>query len=148
MQLTISLQDLGVFVLFVIAIVAGVYLILTLKRLFDILTGVKKILTDNDVLLSRIADNTAVITDELRIVLKDAESTLPSIMKNVQGITTTVHDSARKLDMSVHSIGSGISETVAAVQGSARDINTYIGIASEVASFVSSIMPKNKKRRR
>lgn len=147
LEMTISLQDLGVFLLFVISIVAGGYLIVALKRLVDILGGVKKILTENDQTISRIALNAAVITDEVRIVLKDAEGTVPSIMKNVQGITSTVHDSARKLDLSVTTIGSGITETVAAVQDSARDINTYISIATEVAAFVIKMLPQKKKRR-
>lgn len=144
LEMTLSLQDLGVFLLFVIAIVAGGYLILTLKRLADVLGGVKKVLDENDQTISRIALNAAVITDEVRVVLKDAGGTVPGIMKNVQGITSTVHDSARKLDASVTSIGSGITETVAAVQDSARDITTYVNIATEVASFIIKMMQKRK----
>jgi len=137
LEMAISIKDLGAFFIFLALMCALIYLIITLRKVSDLLGSVNKVISQNE---AAIAD----ITESVRNSLNNADETVPGILRNVEGITGSVNNSAKSLDTSIATVGSGIVQTVAAVQESASDIGTYITIAMEAARVVKGFMAQTK----
>lgn len=149
MQITISLGDLGLFILFVLAVVVGIYLVITLRNVSMVLKQAKKILDENEQPikelikpLPKIAKNFEGITGKVSKGVEDVDKKVPCIMKNVDGITDNLNKSTKSINTAVDTIGEGITDTLSIVQGTAGDVTMYIKIINEIAKFMTGVFSK------
>ncbi len=155
LELEVSIRDLGLFFLFAAGLVALVYLIIVLKKVSDLLKNTQKIIEEHEGAIRElmehaplIAQNTADISERIMSSVHKTEEILPQILGNVEDISGSINNSIRSIDASISSVGSGIDHTVAAVQDSASDMNTYLNILLEALGFLAGLFAQSKKKKK
>lgn len=123
----ISIHDLGLIVLFILALFAGIYLIITLKNLNRILIIAKDFLKRN----SESLDNSIILLPE---TLKYTNEMAQSIKHQVDEVGTTIS-----------TVGTGISETVATINDKADTGITMIKSVGEVIQILIDVFKKSKE---
>ncbi len=155
LEMSLSLQELILFILFVLLVVAAVYLIITLKKFSGILDGVQRMLDTNESYINdslqktpQISDNAVEISEIVKDSLRFTHDAVPAIMGNVTGITGSINHSVQSIDSSVSSMGEGIEQTMSAVQESATGIQNSLAMfldALRALLLFLSELRKNKK---
>lgn len=140
LNMTVSLQDIFIFLILILLIVLGAYLILALRNANEVLKYARNILKTNEESIEKLIKPIPVITENLAKATKDA----PEVMANMKAITGTIKDGVVKAEEAVDVIGEGIAETVSVVRGSAEDITAYIKIISEVVKIIIGVFSKSK----
>lgn len=85
-----SIIDIFLLVLIIIAIVVGIYLIITLKKTIDTLDIVKDEITELNSKLDPILDNVSVITSKAVNISNETEQRVLDISKTIQNVRNTV----------------------------------------------------------
>lgn len=122
----ISLQDLCLVVLVIIAFAVGIYLMVTLKNLNRILTMV------ND-LFKRQQEN-----------LDKSIQQLPETIKNTREMTQSIKHQIDDVGTSFSALGLGLSETVATINDKADTGLTLIKGIGEVLQVLIDLFKKGK----
>lgn len=157
LEAAFSLRDLGIFLLFVALLVALVYLVLTLKRLSELIGGIHRIVEENERSIKAFLDsapevsrNALYITESLKTGIRHSEESVPAILSNVEGITGSINSSVQSIDSSITSVGSGINSTVAALQGNTGDGGASFSLIMEALRLLLSLFspPKRRKKKR
>lgn len=147
----ISLQDLGIFLVFCITVVAGIYVILTLHSINKMLCYMKTKVASNDEKIQKTIDNVAStfanineLTTSLRKNIQVFDEDIPAILKNVHSVSTTVKNAADKADQSLDIINISLIETVSSVKVNTQDIISYLGIVGEAIKILVPFIFKKK----
>ncbi len=127
MTITISLAQVGYFILFCLLAVVGIYLVIVLYRFSQVLKQVQALLEKNSANLD-----------------KSLEA-LPQILDNVNGTTEIILHSADKAEMAIESIGTSLSETAASVRQGTSDAVGYVQLISEIIKIIKSVLTGTKK---
>ncbi|SHI40143.1 hypothetical protein [Lutispora thermophila] len=120
----ISYKDLGLLILFIIAVGLGVYLFIVLNHLSAILKKVKE-------LLDRHGSN-----------IDKAMDKLPSIAANIDEAAVNVKQGVEKAAATVDSVGDTISETVVAVSSGTQEAVEYVKIICEIIKVLVNTFSK------
>jgi len=151
MEVVISLQDLGIFILFSLITVLVIYLIVTLKNANNLLKKVDNIVESNkDTIketmfyLPGITKETKAMVDTLNKGVKDIKDKAPNIIDNVNDITHNIKDSSRMINHTVETIGVGLDEAVTTVKNGSQDIITYITVIKESYDFIKELFSSRK----
>lgn len=141
LNMTVSLYDIFMFLIFVLLIIFGVYLILATRNANEVLKYTKNILKTNEESIEKLIKPIPTITENLAKASEDA----PDVLENMKDITGIIKVGVSKAEDAVEVIGEGISETVSVVKDSAEDITTYIKIISEVIKIVFGFFGRSQK---
>lgn len=134
----ISLREVGVFLAVVMALTAGGFLLLTLANINKMVVHLNKKMTEHDQQIQEIIENLKVSTDNMSLLtsvlrknLQLFEEKLPGSINNLYAFTAALKDAGEKVDYSLEIVQANLAETAATVTESARDLLTYLKIASE-----------------
>ncbi len=143
MNVTITLYDLGLLVLFVLLVVAIIYFILIARKIHDLLGNVHKTLEANEKNLNRtltilpeILEKTDDIASNVQLGARELGTSVPIIVNNFSAISDSLRDSADLVVDSVDLIGTGISETVFNVKERSNDVVSYVKIIMEAMHYI------------
>jgi len=138
MSMTITVQDLFLTILFLLAVTVSILLIITLKNLNTVVNQVKKVIEANESAvnktishLPKIAENVSEVSDNIKLSVD-----------NMNSITTNTKDSIEKISDTVDDI----MDTVAAAKESTHDIATYIKIGSEIIKAIKGFISDDEKK--
>jgi uncharacterized protein YoxC len=143
MDITLTLYDLGLFIVFVLVVVAVVYLILTMKKVYDLLGHAQRTLQTNEANINKtfstlpvLLERTEDIAANLQLGAREFGATAPIILQNVSALSGSLKNSADIVVHSVDVIGMGISETAGTVKDNLGDVITYIKIITEAVRYI------------
>jgi uncharacterized protein YoxC len=122
----ISLQDLCLIILFILALCVGIYVIITLKKLNQLLT---------------------VAGDFFKRHQENLDKTfqqLPETIKSTREMTGSIKHQVDEVGTSLSALGAGLSETVATINDKADTGLTLIKGIGEVLQVLIDIFKKSK----
>jgi uncharacterized protein YoxC len=143
MNVTVTLCDLGLLVIFVLLVVAITYFILIARKFYDLLGNVHKTLEANETNIKRILtvlpemlEKTDDIASNMQLGAREFGASVPTIIHNFSAISDSLRDSADFVVDSVDLIGTGISETVYNVKERSGDVVSYVKIIVEALHYI------------
>lgn len=128
MSITITLGDLGLFILFAIGVTVGVFLIIALVKLIG--------------LLKRITD----LVDANRQNIDRSLENLPEVLENANEATTLVKNGLYKTEDTIDALSDTFLGTAAAVENKTEAVLNYVVIASEIAKGVYEFFSKRDQK--
>lgn len=144
MSTTITLEELMLFILFLLAVGLGIFLILAIKNIVGILKKVNKIVDDNEKSINTILKEAPIILDNVNKITGDVQETIeavtPSIthiVKNVDVISTDVTETVEKITYTVDVVGESIEETADMLRDS--KVSSYLNMIVEIAAVLKGI---------
>lgn len=147
MNVTITLYDLGLLVLFVLLVVAIIYFILIARKIYDLLGNVHKTLEANETNIQRaltvlpeMLEKTDDIASNLQLGAREFGTFVPTIIHNFSAISDSLRDSADLVVDSVDLIGTGISKTVYNVKERSSDVASYAKIIMEALHYIANYL--------
>jgi uncharacterized protein YoxC len=114
----ISLYDIGAFVLFIMVLIGGMYLIAVLHRTFSVLGYVKEILDDHG--------------EEIRQTIAG----LPEALGNVNELAVSLKETADQTNNAFGSLQHNITDTVEDLRDGMENIIVYGKVAAEIFQAV------------
>lgn len=120
----ISYRDLGLVILFLIAVGLSVYLFIALNHLTSILKKVRELLDKHGSNIDKTMDR------------------LPSIAANIDEAAVNVKQGVEKAAATVDAVGDTISETVVAVSSGTQEAVEYVKIISEIIKVLVNTFAK------
>ena len=127
MDVSITLHDLGLIILFLICVVLGVFLFILIKNLNSAIITIKNILNSNK--------------DNIDNTLND----LPTISKNIAEITDTTKDELKSVQNTIHSLSETADMTAAAANTIKNDFAGKVKTVFEIIDLIKKFWPKEKK---
>ncbi len=131
----ISLQALGFFLVVVMVLVAGSFLLVTLANINRLAVHFYKTLNENSRHvqgmiedISESAANVSVLTGVLRKNQQLFEEKIPGSINNIYAITTTLKKTGEKAEQSLEIVHGSLVETAATVTESTKDLLTYVKV--------------------
>ncbi|MHB1255802.1 MAG: hypothetical protein ACYCXI_06220 [Dethiobacteraceae bacterium] len=146
----ISLHELGFFLVVVMVLMAGSFLLVTLANLNRLVTHLHKTLTENSRHvqgmiedISESAANVSVLTGVLRKNQQLFEEKIPGSINNIYAITTALKKTGEKAEQSLEIVHGSLVETAATVTESTRDLLTYLRVVSEgIRIIIATLLRK------
>lgn len=114
MEITFTIQDLGIFIGWMLLLAVGVFLILVLWKLFRILGRVQAAMTAHH--------------DDIDRSIK----AMPGIMENAEKVTENLKDTTDQIAYA----SEGVGDTVDVIREGAEDFGTYFHIISEIIKVI------------
>ncbi len=149
MNATITLEELMLSILFLVAVGIGIFLILAMKNIVGILKRVNNIVDANEKSINAILKETPIIMDNVNKITADVQQTLESItpsvesiVRNVDTISTDVTVTVDKVTHTVDVVGEGIEETVDMLKDSKASFANYLNIIIEIASVLKGVFSR------
>ncbi len=149
MDTTIRLEELMIFIVFLLGIGLGVFLIMAIKNLATILKNINKIVEENeksiDTILKEappIMENVNKITRDLQETLEDVKPSVTNIVKNVDTISDDITETIDKVAYTVDIVGEGIEGGVEALNSNKGAIVNYLNIILELAGILKRVFSK------
>jgi uncharacterized protein YoxC len=143
MNVTVTLYDLGLLVLFVLMVVAITYFIVIARKFYDLLGNVHKTLEANETNIKRtltvlpeMLEKADDIASNVQLGAREFGTSVPTIIHNFSAISDSLRDSADLVVDSVDLIGTGISETVYNVKERSDDVISYVKIIMEAMHYI------------
>jgi hypothetical protein len=127
MNITITLEELGYFILFLLALGVGVYLIVTLNNLNGLVKEVR----------ARLDANRQHIDQSL--------AHLPVITENINDASFGVKRGVEQTEAMIDQVNANMGDTLVAVHKTADSISTYSILVTEIIKSVMDIFSKGKK---
>lgn len=127
--MTIKVTDLGLLILFVLAVGIGAYIIILIKNLNSSLKVVKKLLKDNE--------------ENIHKTLTD----IPVISKNLVEITDTAKGEVKVIENVIHSLNDTLEMTAATVGTIKNDIFGKISGVTGIIDIIKYIFFKDKEEK-
>jgi uncharacterized protein YoxC len=147
MNVTVTLYDLGLLVLFGLLVVALVYFIVIARKFYDLLGNVHKTLEENETNIKRtlavlpeMLDKADDIASNMQVGAREFGTSVPTIIHNFSTISDSLRDSADLVVDSVDLIGTGISETVYNVKERSGDVVSYVKIIVEALHYITNYL--------
>jgi hypothetical protein len=146
----ISLHELGFFLMVVMVLAVGSFLLVTLANINRLVVHFNKILTENSRHLqgmiediSESAANVSVLTGVLRKNQQLFEEKIPGSINNIYAITTALKKTGEKAEQSLEIVHGSLVETAATVTESTRDLLTYLRVVSEgIRIIIATLLRK------
>jgi ABC-type transporter Mla subunit MlaD len=123
----ITFQDLGVFIVFSIVIVLGVFLSIVSYNVIKLLKSINKV----------IGDNHENITKTL--------NTLPETVKNINETTLSLKENIDKAASTVDSIENVVSETIATVGDNTESVLSIVTIIGKIVKTILDIFSSRRR---
>ena len=120
----VSLSDIGLFILFLLAIIVSVCLTFVLTRVFCVLGRVRSILEDHE--------------DDIRETL----SVLPEVLSNVNELSVTVKNTVSQTSTALSTIQDEFVDTVDDLRDGLETFSLYANVIGEI---VRSLFSKSGK---
>ncbi|MDZ4133485.1 MAG: hypothetical protein U1E11_10150 [Dethiobacteria bacterium] len=143
MDVTVTLYDLGLLVLFVLLVVAISSFIVVARKFYDLLGNLHKTLEANETNIKRslavlpeMLEKTDDIASNMQLGAREFGASVPTIIHNFSAISDSLRDSADLVVDSVDLIGTGISETVYNVKERSGDVASYAKIIMEALHYI------------
>lgn len=143
----ISLQDLGIFVVFCIVAAASIFLIITLIKFNKMLNEVNSKLIKNDEKIQKTIDNFAATSENINVITTSLkknkhifDETIPASISNIHLISETLKNTTQKADKSLDVVNLNLMETASAVKENTQDIITYIRVIGEVVRVLVQLV--------
>jgi uncharacterized protein YoxC len=143
MNVTVTLYDLGLLVLFVLLVVAITYFIVIARKFYALLGNVHKTIEANETNIKRtltvlpeMLEKADDIASNMQAGAREFGTSVPTIMHNFSAISDSLRDSADLVVDSVDLIGTGISETVYNVKERSSDVASYAKIIMEALHYI------------
>ena len=127
MQSSISLNELGIFIAFMLVSVAGGYAILTLRNINGLVKEATALLQKNKDHFNRIIPNITDISENTAIVAKELKN---SVGEAGQAIKTISHETA---------------DTVMTINQTADHLANYAIVIGEIVKALLNVFSENKK---
>lgn len=121
----ISLYDIGLLILFAVALTAGFYLIITLRRVAEVVTQVSGIL------------------DENRKAIEQSLTVLPELLTNSNEVVAGVRKTVESTSSAITCLEDNLTDTADKVQETMETALLYARCAGEVASAVMGAFSKS-----
>ena len=151
MDLQISLQDLFKAVLYLLGAGIGIYLIIVLIKVQNILGNVNSILATNKEAINTamkdvpgLLENAKQISSDVKDTTDKLKGSVPGIFQDAQEVTHSVKKGTDSLSNAVDSIGAAVSETAAVVKGNVSGYATLL----RLVVYVLKIAGKGKLSRK
>ncbi|QNO16016.1 hypothetical protein HYG86_15190 [Alkalicella caledoniensis] len=128
MTITLSLGDIGMFILFLLLLTVGIFLIITLKNLNELIKKATNIVNKNEVNINQSLED------------------LPHVMNNVKETTTLVKDGLHKTEETIYVLRESLIETASTVSSNTNTLINYVSFISEIARSVIDIFRDDKKK--
>lgn len=128
MTYAVPLDVLGQLILFIIAVIAGVYFILLLKNLNQLLRDINLLINTN------------------RADLNQALEDLPRITGNTVQVTDDLKERISEIGNSLEVASENVTDTAVTVNKTADQVSTYAIIVSEVVKSVVEYLSKPSGR--
>ncbi|MEL7566713.1 MAG: hypothetical protein AAGU27_17790 [Dehalobacterium sp.] len=122
----ISLHDLGLIILFILVLCAGIYFIITLKNLNQLLLTVGDFVKRHNESLDK----------SIRL--------LPETLKNTNEMTQTIKHQVDDVGTTLSTMGTGIAETVSTINDKADTGITIIKGLGEILQILIDVFKKSK----
>ncbi len=152
MNVTVTLYDLGLLVLFVLLVVAIIYFIIIARKFYDLLGNVHKTLETNETNIKRtlnvlpeMFEKVDDIASNVQLGAREFGTSAPTILHNFSAISDSLKDSADLVVDSVDLIGTGISETVYNVKERSGDVVSYVKIIMETLHHIVNYLTTKYK---
>ena len=126
MTITLSLADIGYFIIFVLVVAVCIYSISILYRLNQVLKDTQSFLNKHRDNLDRTMEN------------------LPEILDNVNEASEIVLHSVDKAEVAIDSISTSITETAASFRQGATGVAGYVQIVTEIIDLIRNLINKKK----
>lgn len=147
MNVSVTLYDLGLLVLFGLLVVAITYFIVIARKFYDLLGNVHKTLEANETNIKRtlavlpeMLEKTDDIASNMQLGAREFGTAVPTIIHNFSAISDSLRDSADLVVDSVDLIGTGISETVYNVKERSGDVVSYVKIIVEALHYITNYL--------
>lgn len=147
MNVSVTLYDLGLLVLFGLLVVAITYFIVIARKFYDLLGNVHKTLEANETNIKRslavlpeMLEKTDDIASNMQLGAREFGTSVPTIIHNFSAISDSLRDSADLVVDSVDLIGTGISETVYNVKERSGDVVSYVKIIVEALHYITNYL--------
>jgi uncharacterized protein YoxC len=147
MNVTVTLYDLGLLVLFGLLVVAIIYLIVIARKFYDLLGNVHKTLEANETNIQRaltvlpeMLEKTDDIASNLQLGAREFGTFVPTIIHNFSAISDSLRDSADLVVDSVDLIGTKINKTVYNVKERSSDVASYAKIIMEALHYIANYL--------
>ena len=146
-----TIQDLMVFLAYVIGIVAGVFLIIIFWKIRKVISNVQSLIDTNQEAITKTIKTIPVIMDDVKlistnvIVISDSlKVSVPIILKGMESITNTAKTSIEVASSVIDNVGNEINETVDGYKKDATGIMAYIHIAEEIFNIIYKAFTSKK----
>ncbi len=143
MNVYLTLYDLGLIIVFALVVVGAIYLIITIKKVYELIGTVQRTLQTNEMNINKtlstlpeVLTRADDIAANMQLGAREFGTTAPVILHNVSAISGSLKDGADIVVHSVDVIGTGISETVNTVKESSGDAIDFIKIIIEAVRYL------------
>jgi methyl-accepting chemotaxis protein len=127
MNITITLEELGFFILFLLVLGVGAYLVATLKNLNGLVGEIRELLDANRKNIDQTLANLPVITENLN----EASFGVKRGVNQTEGV--------------IEQVSANVGDTLIAVNKTADSISTYSILVTEIVKAVMDLFSKGKK---
>lgn len=156
MTATLTLQDLFKFILYMLGIGVGTYLVLILKNVNKILNQARTITEANEKSidttikqLPEISENINGITKEAQVVLNQLTPEINGLVKNansisgnISSITENIDSTTNKVSGTIDTVSESISETALAFEYNVKNVSDYIQMFIEIIDIIKYSLKK------
>ncbi len=156
MTATLTLQDLFKFILYMLGIGVGTYLVLILKNVNKILNQARTITEANEKSidttikqLPEISENINGITKEAKVVLNQLTPEINGLVKNansisgnISSITENIDSTTNKVSGTIDTVSESISETALAFEYNVKNVSDYIQMFVEIIDIIKYTLKK------
>ena len=156
MTATLTLQDLFRFILYMLGIGVGTYLVLILKNVNKILNQARTITEANEKSidttikqLPEISENINGITKEAKVVLNQLTPEINGLVKNansisgnISSITENIDSTTNKVSGTIDTVSESISETALAFEYNVKNVSDYIQMFVEIIDIIKYTLKK------
>ena len=144
MDIYLTLYDLGLIIVFILAVVGIIYFIITMKKVYELIGGVQRTLKTNEENINKtlstlpeVMTQAKDIAASLQVGAREFETIAPVILHNVSDISSSLKEGADIVVHSVDVIGTGISETVDTVS---ETVNTVRESSDDAINLIKIIV--------
>lgn len=127
-SMTISIQDLGLFIIFCLIVAVAIFLIITLNNLNNIIKRANSMMDKN-------GEN-----------INKALTMLPETLKNVNDVAANVKENSEKVGNVIETVEGAVSETAAAVSDRTESILDFVKIANNVVKIILNMFSSSSTK--
>jgi hypothetical protein len=151
MIIQVTLQDLMLFLVCALGIVAGILLIPILWNIKKVVGIIRPLIETNQEFIKKtirtmpvIIENVEQISIDVRETTDKLKVSVPVIIQEVESVTSAAKGSIELAGAVMENMGSGINETVAAYKKDAPDFMTYVHIIEEALQIIYRTFSSSK----
>lgn len=149
MNMTLTLEELLIFIVYLLGIGLGVFLIIAIKNIVGILKRINGLLDENQESINSILQETPLIMENVNKITADVEDSIktlkPSvtnIVKNVDTISDDVTETIDKVTYTVDVVGESIEDTVDSLKNHKGTIVNYLNMFLDISKILKSLLSK------